>query len=67
MTPDFPDLVTHYSLTPYREKWDLPVDNPMVAPNYSAARSALAKSAGLGRKPAVVEAPPSARARKKLG
>jgi len=38
-------------LTPeqYREKWGLPRDYPMVAPNYSKARSALAKSAGLGQ------------------
>ena len=33
----------------YREK--LPADYPMVAPNYSTARSSLAKSMGLGRKP----------------
>lgn len=37
----------------YRAKWDLPSDYPMVAPNYSAARSSMAKSFGLGRKPAV--------------
>ncbi len=44
---------THYNLTPeeYREKWGLPFDYPMVAPNYAAARSALAKKFGLGRKP----------------
>jgi predicted transcriptional regulator len=38
-------------LTPeqYREKWKLPVDNPMVAPNYAAKRSALAKHFGLGQ------------------
>jgi len=34
----------------YRAKWGLPADYPMVAPNYSATRSALAKSNGLGRK-----------------
>ena len=41
-------------LTPaqYREKWNLPSDYPMVAPNYSATRSALAKTNGLGRKAA---------------
>lgn len=41
-------------LTPdeYRAKWKLPADYPMVAPNYAAARSPLAKSSGLGRKPA---------------
>jgi hypothetical protein len=40
-------------LTPeeYRQKWDLPRDYPMVAPNYAAARSQLAKKMGLGRKP----------------
>ena len=39
-------------LTPeqYREKWNLPSDYPMVAPNYAAQRSALAKKLGLGRK-----------------
>jgi len=40
-------------LTPdeYRKKWSLPADYPMVAANYSAARSALALKLGLGRKP----------------
>ncbi|MFZ4808933.1 MAG: MucR family transcriptional regulator [Hyphomicrobiaceae bacterium] len=43
-------LRTHYNLSPeeYREKWGLPHDYPMVAPNYAAARSALAKQMGLG-------------------
>lgn len=43
-------LRTHYDLSPeeYREKWGLPADYPMVAPNYAAARSALAKKMGLG-------------------
>jgi len=38
-------------LTPeqYREKWKLPSDYPMVAPNYAARRSALAKKIGLGQ------------------
>jgi predicted transcriptional regulator len=36
----------------YRAKWNLAADYPMVAPSYSATRSALAKSIGLGRKPA---------------
>ena len=46
-------LMTHFELTPeaYRAKWGLPHDYPMVAPNYAAARSELAKSMGLGRKP----------------
>ena len=35
----------------YRAKWGLPSDYPMVAPNYSEARSTMAKSFGLGRKP----------------
>ncbi|MGD0188995.1 MAG: MucR family transcriptional regulator [Roseiarcus sp.] len=34
----------------YRAKWNLPADYPMVAPNYAAARSALAKGMGLGQK-----------------
>ena len=35
----------------YRARWGLPADYPMVAPDYAAARSALAKRIGLGRKP----------------
>jgi predicted transcriptional regulator len=44
-------LRTHYDLSPeeYRERWGLPADYPMVAPNYAAARSALAKKMGLGQ------------------
>lgn len=43
-------LQTKYGLSPdaYRAKWGLPKDYPMVAPAYSAARSALAKSMQLG-------------------
>ena len=39
-------------LTPeqYRQKWGLPPDYPMVAPNYAAKRSELARSMGLGQK-----------------
>jgi len=33
----------------YREKWNLPETYPMVAPNYAAQRSALAKDIGLGQ------------------
>ncbi|MES0178996.1 MucR family transcriptional regulator [Mesorhizobium sp. M0025] len=53
----------HYNLSPeeYRQKWNLPADYPMVAPNYAATRSALAKSIGLGRKAAT---PPPAAAEK---
>ena len=64
MTPDFliclddgkkfKSLKRHLSnlgLTPdqYRKKWSLPDNYPMVAPNYSATRSALAKQIGLGQ------------------
>jgi predicted transcriptional regulator len=44
-------LRTQYNLTPeqYREKWGLGGDYPMVAPNYAAARSRLAKQMGLGQ------------------
>jgi predicted transcriptional regulator len=43
-------LRTRYSMTPeeYRQRWGLPHDYPMVAPNYAKARSALAKRMGLG-------------------
>jgi predicted transcriptional regulator len=43
-------LRSHYNLSPeqYREKWSLPTDYPMVAPNYAEARSQLAKKMGLG-------------------
>lgn len=43
-------LRTRYNMTPeqYREKWSLPPDYPMVAPNYAATRSRLAKQMGLG-------------------
>ena len=44
-------LRTIYGLTPeeYRTKWGLPLDYPMVAPNYSKQRSNVAKQNGLGR------------------
>jgi predicted transcriptional regulator len=43
--------LTARGLTPaqYREKWSLPFDYPMVAPNYSKARSEMAKAIGLGQ------------------
>jgi len=66
-------LATHYDMTPeqYRQKWSLPPDYPMVAPNYAATRSALARTMGLGRKsqsappePEMpVEAPPAPKRR----
>ena len=45
-------LRTTYDMSPdeYRKKWGLPLDYPMVAPEYAARRSELAKNIGLGRK-----------------
>lgn len=45
-------LRTRFGMTPedYRAKWGLPVDYPMVAPNYAAKRSEFAKKIGLGKK-----------------
>lgn len=50
-------LHTRYNMSPneYRAKWGLPSDYPMVAPNYSAARSNLANAMGLGRKAAAAK------------
>lgn len=46
-------LRTNYDMSPedYRERWNLPADYPMVAPNYAETRRELAKKIGLGRKP----------------
>ncbi|QOF74260.1 MucR family transcriptional regulator [Aminobacter sp. SR38] len=44
------ETIYHLSPAQYREKWNLPSDYPMVAPNYSALRSRMAKELGLGRK-----------------
>lgn len=46
-------LKTSFNLTPdqYRERWGLPADYPMVAPDYASHRSSLAKKIGLGTKP----------------
>ena len=57
----FKSMMRHLSglgMTPaeYRVKWGLAADYPMVAPNYAAARSEMAKKIGLGRKPAPVKA-----------
>lgn len=62
-------LKTAYDLTPeqYRERWGLALDYPMVAPNYAQRRSLLAKSIGLGTKPAPAQptaAEPKSRKRK---
>lgn len=45
-------LKSAYNMTPeqYRDRWDLPMDYPMVAPNYAKRRSSLAMEIGLGRK-----------------
>ena len=45
-------LATAYGMSPeeYREKWGLPADYPMVAPNYAKQRSSLAKKIGLGKR-----------------
>ena len=45
-------LRTRYKMTPdeYRAKWNLPLDYPIVAPNYAARRSEFAKKIGLGRR-----------------
>ena len=55
--------LTALGMTPheYRAKWGLPRDYPMVAPSYTAQRSALAKSIGLGRKAAPVAKAPARR------
>ncbi len=59
-------LAAEYGMTPeqYRVKWGLPTNYPMVAPAYAKQRSSLAKSLGLGRKPAnaapVAPPPPAA-------
>jgi predicted transcriptional regulator len=52
-------LRTTYSMTPeqYRQKWGLPANYPMVAPDYAARRSELAKTIGLGHKPPGAEPP----------
>ncbi|WP_225770445.1 MucR family transcriptional regulator [Inquilinus sp. Marseille-Q2685] len=66
-------LQAAYSMTPdeYRERWGLPADYPMVAPNYAKQRSSLAKSIGLGTRrvaeppaPAPAPAAKSGRGRK---
>lgn len=58
-------IAVRYNLTPdeYRARWGLPRDYPMVAPAYAAARSALAKSTGPGRKPKVPDPAPARKGR----
>ena len=45
-------LMTTFRMTPqqYRERWELPPDYPMTAPNYAKQRSRLAKQIGLGNR-----------------
>ena len=59
-------LRTTYGMTPeqYRAKWGLPLDYPMVAPNYAKARSELAKTMGLGQQRRKAAAAPAAAATK---
>lgn len=58
-------LMTDHGMTPeeYRERWNLPADYPMVAPDYAEKRRELAKKIGLGRKPG--EKPKARAGRKK--
>ena len=46
-------LRTSFDMSPdqYRRRWGLPVDYPMVAPNYAKTRSKIAKNTGLGTQP----------------
>jgi predicted transcriptional regulator len=59
-------LMSTYGMTPaeYRTKWNLPRDYPMVAPNYAATRSQLAKKIGLGKSPAKAPVPAKPAARR---
>ena len=60
-------LMTDHGLTPeeYRARWSLKADYPIVAPNYSAQRQAMAKQIGLGRKPAPPPEPEKPKRRRK--
>ena len=51
-------LRSRYNMSPedYRERWGLPADYPMVAPNYAKKRQELAKKIGLGKKPRAAKA-----------
>jgi predicted transcriptional regulator len=59
-------LRTRYDMTPeqYRDKWGLAFDYPMVAPMYSASRSELAKTMGLGQRRTSQEVIPAKATRK---
>jgi predicted transcriptional regulator len=56
-------IATDHQMTPdqYRAKWDLPLSYPMVAAEYAATRSKLAKDSGLGRKAKI---PPPSKTKK---
>ena len=60
-------LATHHGMSAgeYRERWGLPADYPMVAPNYAAARSEMAKKIGLGQKRTAAAAKPKAASKAK--
>ena len=60
-------LMTEHGMTPeeYRQRWNLPSDYPMVAPDYAETRRDLAKKIGLGRKPGQKVAPKAAAPAKK--
>lgn len=60
-------LRVSYGLSPdeYRVKWGLPSDYPMVAPNYAASRSLLAKKFGLGLKPQEAKRPAAKKTRER--
>ncbi|MEE8663163.1 MAG: MucR family transcriptional regulator [Acetobacter sp.] len=62
-------LQSAYGMTPeqYRERWGLPSDYPMVAPNYAERRSTLAREIGLGRKISASTAGESESAGRKRG
>jgi predicted transcriptional regulator len=62
-------LATDHQMTPdeYRAKWGLPPTYPMVAPEYAATRSQLAKDSGLGRKAEAPPPPPKKAGRSKKG
>lgn len=54
-------IAADHRITPqeYRIRWGLPPTYPMVAPDYAATRSQLAKASGLGRR--FAQAPPPKR------
>ena len=61
-------LAVEHGLTPeeYKSRWNLSANHPLVAPDYAAKRAALAKTIGLGRKPAKKAAPKNTRKKLKI-